>query len=149
MEDEQRLFTSVVLLIASTVATSLDSDLPKPQSLGFPTDLGLGDEAVVTCFAKKSSLLSANQLSLSWHKDGAPISSEARISLARLSRNSLSLSIKSVLPEDIGNYTCVAEGPTGSSTVTVPLLVSGALVISWLFHITVGIQRSFVHINYN
>ncbi|KAM7294607.1 hypothetical protein ISCGN_024113, partial [Ixodes scapularis] len=99
-------------------------DVPKPQSLGFPTDLGLGDEAVVTCFAKKSSSLPANQLSLSWHKDGAPISSEARISLARLSRNSLSLSIKSVLPEDIGNYTCVAEGPTGSSTVTVPLLVS-------------------------
>lgn len=101
-------------------------DLPKPQSLGFPTDLGLGDEAVVTCFAKKSSSLPANPLSLSWHKDGAPISSEARISLVRVSQNSLALSIKSVLPEDIGNYTCVAEGPTGSSTVTVPLVVSGA-----------------------
>uniref|UniRef100_A0A6B0UV49 Putative down syndrome cell adhesion molecule n=1 Tax=Ixodes ricinus TaxID=34613 RepID=A0A6B0UV49_IXORI len=149
MEDVHRLFTAIVLLIALTVATSLDSDLPKPQSLGFPTDLGLGDEAVVTCFAKKSSSLPANQLFLSWHKDGVPISSEARISLARLSQNSLSLSIKSVLPEDIGNYTCVAEGPTGSSTVTVPLLVSGALVICWLFHVSVGVQRSFVHINDN
>lgn len=100
---------------------SLFVELPKPQSLGFPTGLDLGDDAAATCFVKKTSQIP----SLHWEKDGRRLTTGSRISLVDVSKSSLTLTIKNLLPEDVGNYTCVAAGPTGPLAATVSLVISG------------------------
>lgn len=83
---------------------------------------------MATCSVRKTS----RPPEISWLRDGREISSDERISLVKVSQNSITLSIKNVLPEDVGNYTCVVNTAEGSESVTVALVVAGDRCILYL-----------------
>ena len=67
------------------------------------------------------------QTTFKWLKDGTDLSlisqKENRIQI--LSTNSASvLFIHSIIPEDFGNYTCIASTPYGYDKFTTPLIVN-------------------------
>ena len=67
------------------------------------------------------------QTTFKWLKDGIDLSllsqKETRIQI--LSTNSASvLFIHAIVPEDFGNYTCVASTPYGYDKLTAPLIVN-------------------------
>lgn len=99
----------------------------KPQSLGFPSDLAMGNDAVATCFVRTLSGQEAPVVS--WVRNDVPIRDDGRrIFLQKLSPSSVTLAIRDVRPDDVGNYTCLAgdaDGTRGVNGVTVPLLVTG------------------------
>ncbi|KAK8779223.1 hypothetical protein V5799_019435, partial [Amblyomma americanum] len=101
------------------------ASVPKPQSLGFPPSLGLGDLAIASCFVKAGAR-NSQKLTLSWTKDGRELVSDERIEVHTTSGSGgTMLSIRNLQPDDVGNYTCTVRSPEGSQDVTVPLLVFG------------------------
>ncbi|XP_049514072.1 titin-like [Dermacentor silvarum] len=122
----------LLLLLASLLAPSVPEALPsettsvpKPQSLGFPPNLGLGDLAIASCFVKASTS-PGQTLALRWDKDGRELVSDQRIEVHTTSASGgIMLSIRNLQPDDVGNYTCTVRSPGGSRGVTVPLVVTG------------------------
>lgn len=99
--------------------------MPKPYSLGFPSNLGLGDEAVATCFLTKASSQWQSSLTVSWMRGDHELTPGGRLSLYGTSGSSVTLSIRNIQPEDVGNYTCAVRDAERSESVTVPLVVAG------------------------
>lgn len=77
-----------------------------------------------------------------WRKDDRTIASETRVSLGKISENSLTLGIKHLLPEDIGNCTCVASTAARSENVTVAWWLP-VNMLSQVFFATMRDARSF------
>ncbi|KAH9364305.1 hypothetical protein HPB48_008457 [Haemaphysalis longicornis] len=112
------------MAFATVAQTRSLADVPKPQSFGFSTGLSLGDEAVATCLVKKAAS-PEQSASLSWLKDGRPVTLTDRVVVVKASQYSLTLAFREVLLEDVGNYTCVAEGPAGRAETVIPLVLHG------------------------
>ncbi|XP_075526208.1 hemicentin-1-like [Dermacentor variabilis] len=99
---------------------------PKPNSLGFPPNLGLGDDAIASCFVPRSNW-PGEGLRIVWtRKNGEDLSLNRRMSLVRASESSVTLGIRDIRPEDIGNYTCVVTYGNTAESITVPLVVSAS-----------------------
>nr|XP_054924918.1 titin-like [Dermacentor andersoni] len=99
---------------------------PKPNSLGFPPNLGLGDDAIASCFVPRSNW-PGEGLRIVWtRKNGEDLSLNRRMSLVRASESSVTLGIRDIRPEDIGNYTCVVTYGDTAESITVPLVVSAS-----------------------
>lgn len=93
--------------------------------MGFPPNLGLGDEAIASCFLKKASPRWQNSLIMSWTRGDRELTTGGRVSLVKASGTSVTLSIRNIQPEDVGNYTCTVRNADDSESITVPLVVSG------------------------
>lgn len=106
--------------------------------MGFPPNLGLGDEAIASCFLKKASPRWQNSLVMSWMRGDRELASGGRVSLFKASGTSVTLSVRNIQPEDVGNYTCTVRNGDDSESITVPLVVSGKTcdrrrtLISWV-----------------
>ncbi|KAH6921909.1 hypothetical protein HPB50_006454 [Hyalomma asiaticum] len=113
-------------LCISPTASSMIADHPKPSSLGFPPNLAMGDEAIASCFVPRGRWQTGDvRLRLAWKRDnGEDLSTNRRVSLLSASESSVTLSIRDIRPEDVGNYTCVASYGDASESITVPLSVS-------------------------
>lgn len=100
---------------------------PQPRSPGFPPNLALGDDAMAICFVPKASWQNEGAgLRVTWTaSDGVNLETNPRVSLLRASDSSVTLGIRSIRLQDVGNYTCVASYGDVVNTVTVPLAVSG------------------------
>ncbi|KAK8785219.1 hypothetical protein V5799_008402 [Amblyomma americanum] len=119
----QLLFWASVMPPSAAQAPLDAASVPKPQSLGFPPSLGLGDLAIASCFVKAGAR-NTQKLTLSWTKDGRELVSDERIEVHTTSGSGgTTLSIRNLQPDDVGNYTCTVWSAEGSQDVTVPLLV--------------------------
>ncbi|XP_077495766.1 cell adhesion molecule Dscam1-like isoform X26 [Amblyomma americanum] len=126
----QLLFLASVMPPSAAQAPFDAASVPKPQSLGFPPSLGLGDLAIASCFVK-AGVRNSQKLTLSWTKDGRELVSDDRIEVHTTSGSGgTMLSIRNLQPDDVGNYTCTVRSAEGSQDVTVPLLVFAAPVWS-------------------
>ncbi|KAH6921914.1 hypothetical protein HPB50_006459 [Hyalomma asiaticum] len=94
---------------------------PKLGRFDFPPDVALGDEIVETCVVKKGSV---GPYRILLQKDDKPIESGDRVTVSSASRSSVTLRIGSLMPEDVGNYTCTASNQYGSDSVTATLVVN-------------------------
>lgn len=104
------------------------SDSPKLHSAGFSNELSLGEDAVATCAVKKGA---SGPFALSWHREGHEMANTGRIAvLTKASRTMLT--IEAIRAEDIDNYTCVAKNAIGSDALTLPLLVTGEALRTFL-----------------
>ncbi|KAH8029779.1 hypothetical protein HPB51_004784 [Rhipicephalus microplus] len=95
---------------------------PKLKSTGFPTEVSLGDDTVVTCFVKKGS---SGPYKMNWYKDGDAVGNTDRITVVTKA-SSVLLSIEGVRVADIGNYTCTAANEFGVDTLTMSLVVTAS-----------------------
>ncbi|KAK8785226.1 hypothetical protein V5799_008409 [Amblyomma americanum] len=110
---------------ASSEASVGTAHPPKPKSLGFPPNLALGDDAIASCFVPRAKW-HGEGLRMTWtRQNGENLGANRRVSLFSSSESSVTLSIRDVRPEDVGNYTCVASYGATSERVTVALTVSG------------------------
>ncbi|KAK8785228.1 hypothetical protein V5799_008411 [Amblyomma americanum] len=123
-------FLMVFMLSKWPAAASSDAlqptvHAPKPHSDGFQLNLALGDDAIASCFVPKAHW-HGERLRIIWTKQsGEDLSANRRVSFLRPSESSITLGIRDIRREDIGNYTCVASADAASASVTVPLTVSG------------------------
>lgn len=93
------------------------------MEFAFPPKLALGDEIIVPCVVRKAT---AGPYRIAWHKDGTVLKDGGRVSVSSAhSKSSATLRISSLRPEDVGNYTCIAENSFGSESFTAPLVVHG------------------------
>ncbi|KAL3218029.1 hypothetical protein MRX96_050896 [Rhipicephalus microplus] len=112
--------------LAVTVLSSSIFRPPKPNSLGFPSGLGLGDDAVASCFVPRTNW-PGERLRITWTREnGADLSLNRRVSLVRASESSVTLGIRDIRPEDIGNYTCVVPYGDAAESISVPLVMSAS-----------------------
>ncbi|XP_077496364.1 SPEG neighbor protein-like [Amblyomma americanum] len=114
------MFLLFLLCVSKVFATG--DVAPKVGKFGFPPDVALGDEVMENCVVKKGS---AGPYRITLFKDGKEIRSGDHVTVSSHSRNSATLLIASLRPEDVGNYTCTASNPHGSDSVTAPLVVNG------------------------
>lgn len=80
-----------------------------------------GDMATVQCAVPKGDF----PIRFSWTHNGKDIDLRDGISISKINKRISTLSIESVIAEDGGNYTCVAENPAGASSYTATLNVIG------------------------
>ncbi|KAL3218030.1 hypothetical protein MRX96_050897 [Rhipicephalus microplus] len=95
---------------------------PRLLEFAFPPDVSLGDEIIVPCVVKKDT---AGPYRIAWQKDGVDLRENAdRVSVSYPNtKRSSTLSIASLQPEDVGNYTCSASNSFGSDSFTAALVV--------------------------
>lgn len=127
------LLISLLTSIAPSASSQANDAIPKPYSLGFPPNLGLGDEAVAACFAKRKNPQRENALDVFWSKGDRLLTTGTRVSQVKTSASSVTLSIRDIQAEDVANYTCTVRDTEGAQSITVPLIVSGcARVMGWI-----------------
>nr|XP_054924920.1 hemicentin-2-like [Dermacentor andersoni] len=100
----------------------LVSEPPQVGEFSFPAKLAIGDEVIALCAVKKGSV---GPYRITWRKDGSELKPSERLSMSALFKSSAALSIASLRPEDVGNYTCTATNAVGSGTASAMLVVHG------------------------
>ncbi|KAH6921913.1 hypothetical protein HPB50_006458 [Hyalomma asiaticum] len=100
----------------------LSESPPEVGEFSFPSKLAIGDEVIALCLVKKGS---AGPYRITWSKDGAQLKPSQRISMSALFQSGAALSIASLRPEDVGNYTCTATNAVGSDSASAMLVVNG------------------------
>lgn len=70
------------------------------------------------------SALEGSNVAFTWEKDGSPISEFAHVRLRTEEATSI-LSIRKVVRNDAGKYTCTATNSISASSVSAKLIVSG------------------------
>ena len=91
-----------------------------PFSFGAKT-VDAGDFAQLICVINKGD----EPLSITWSLKGDIIASEPDLSTTMLGRRTSMLTISSVSHRHIGDYTCRATNPAGSTTHSAQLKVNG------------------------
>ncbi|KAH7974619.1 hypothetical protein HPB49_017476 [Dermacentor silvarum] len=104
----------------SVTAALLVHEPPKVGEFSFPSKLAIGDEVIALCVVKKGSV---GPYRITWRKDGAVLKPSERLSMSALFKSSAALSIASLRPEDVGNYTCTAANGVGSDSASAMLVV--------------------------
>ncbi|KAH8029780.1 hypothetical protein HPB51_004785 [Rhipicephalus microplus] len=93
---------------------------PKVGEFSFPSKLAIGD---ALCVVKRGS--GAGPYRITWSKDRIQLKPSQRLSMSALFQSSAALSIASLRPEDVGNYTCTATNSVGSDSASAMLIVNG------------------------
>ncbi|XP_075730368.1 cell adhesion molecule DSCAML1-like [Rhipicephalus microplus] len=96
---------------------------PKVGEFSFPSKLAIGDEVIALCVVKRGS--GSGPYRITWSKDGIQLKPSQRLSMSALFQSSAALSIASLRPEDVGNYTCTATNSVGSDSASAMLIVNG------------------------
>ncbi|KAL3203357.1 hypothetical protein MRX96_041938 [Rhipicephalus microplus] len=100
--------------------TLLLSGSPRVFEFSFPPEVALGDEVIVGCAVKRGT---SGPYRIAWQKDGEDVGSDGHLLVFGQSKTSAVLRITGVRPEDVGNYTCVAENSFGSDSFTARLVI--------------------------
>ncbi|KAH6921918.1 hypothetical protein HPB50_006463 [Hyalomma asiaticum] len=98
------------------------------QGVSFSKNSFVGGTAVVSCVA----ISGTRPISFTWFHDGMPVSAGdgGGATVANVAGNVAMLTIESVSPASVGNYTCVARNAAGTSAVWAALYVQAAPVWS-------------------
>ncbi|XP_076363701.1 cell adhesion molecule DSCAM-like isoform X2 [Tachypleus tridentatus] len=107
---------SVFLLFHAVV---LAVEPPTLQPGEFPSDIELGSRVQIVCNLKKGDL----PVTLTWKKDGKPLSTNERVTVLSFDAFSSDLRIQTIIPEDVANYSCTATNSAGSDSFTSALIV--------------------------
>ena len=91
-----------------------------PFSFGSET-VNQGEFAQLVCIIRKGD----EPLSITWSLKGDIIASEPDLSTTMLGRRTSMLTISSVSHRHVGEYTCRASNPAGSTTHAAHLVVNG------------------------
>ena len=92
-----------------------------------PSNLQQGDRATLTCTVARGD----SPLTLMWMKDGEPIPmGESTYKVLNFDEFNSMLTLESLNLEHIGNYSCRASNPAGSSSVETQLIVYGKQITS-------------------
>lgn len=95
----------------------------------FPEGTRAGMRAQVTCLVQEGD----QPISLSWQKDGYPISPLLDLSISHLDPFASILVVKNASDQHTGNYSCVASNPVGKTTQTASLVVRGTITFLYAF----------------
>ena len=95
---------------------------PKVVPFSAPSNLQQGDRATLTCTVARGD----SPLTLMWMKDGEAIPmGESTYKVLNFDEFNSMLTLESLNLEHIGNYSCRASNPAGSSSVETQLIVYG------------------------
>ncbi|KAH7976677.1 hypothetical protein HPB52_018022 [Rhipicephalus sanguineus] len=96
-------------------------DQPHVQPFSFPQNVNLGEEASVACVVTRGS----KPLHIIWTQDGRAVSNNYRKFVKTALDNFVTLTIRGVAAQDVGNYTCTATNDFGTDSASATLLVEG------------------------
>ncbi|UYV60135.1 Dscam [Cordylochernes scorpioides] len=82
---------------------------PKIQSFSYPSGVALGKKAKLTCTVAEGD----GPFTFSWSKDGKSLEHSSLVRIVALDGETSILSIGSVRPEHVGNYSCTVTGAGG------------------------------------
>ncbi|KAH6921920.1 hypothetical protein HPB50_006465 [Hyalomma asiaticum] len=102
-------FTAPLVVEGTPVTTP---DQPHVQSFSFPQNVNLGEEASVTCVVTRGS----RPLHIVWTQDGRVVSNSERKFATAVLDNIVTLTIRGVSAQDVGNYTCTATNDFGTDS---------------------------------
>ena len=95
---------------------------PKVVPFTAPSNLQQGDRATLTCTVARGD----SPLTLMWMKDGEPIPrGKSSYKVLNFDEFNSMLTLESLNLEHIGNYSCRASNPAGTSSVETQLIVYG------------------------
>ncbi len=95
---------------------------PKIVPFAASSNLQKGDRTTLTCTIARGD----SPLTLSWLKDGVPVSSGVNsVKILNFDEFNSMLTIESLAIGHIGNYTCVAANMAGESAVATRINVNG------------------------
>ncbi|KAK8765882.1 hypothetical protein V5799_007340 [Amblyomma americanum] len=96
-------------------------DQPHVQPFSFPQNVNLGEEASVTCVVTRGS----RPFKIVWTQDGRLLLNDERKFAKTVLDNIVTLTIRRVAAEDVGNYSCAVANDFGSDTASATLIVEG------------------------
>ncbi|XP_075730630.1 neural cell adhesion molecule 1-like [Rhipicephalus microplus] len=121
MRTQTMILIYAIISVATITGFAASSDQPHVQPFSFPQNVNLGEEASVACVVTRGS----KPLSIVWTQDGRPVSNGDRKFAKTVLDNFVTLTIRRVTAEDVGNYTCTVTNDFGTDSAAATLLVEG------------------------
>lgn len=97
---------------------------PKLHQILFPEYVPIGKKVIVVCTAFSGSM----PITFTWKKDGKNIQNVPNVLIENNSKDYSALNIGPTQPENVGNYTCIAENNFGKDSSHGTLTLRGKQV---------------------